>query len=254
MDNENGVYMKADVYDLSGNVQKEIEMPKVFSVPIREDLIRRAVQAMQANRRQVYGTNILAGKRTSAHYHGVKDTRGSMKNREVARAPRLHGDTVPHLFWKARFVPQAVGGREAHPPKVEKIWKQKINKKEKRLALASAIAAAKTMVIADDIEKISKTKDLKKVLLSLKLGKELEKKKKIRAGRGKMRGRKYRKKKSLLIVVAEDKGIKKAGENLPGIDIARVDELNAELLAPGAAPGRKVLWSEKAIKKLEEKL
>ncbi len=245
--------MKTNVYDLNGSVVKQVELPKVFSAPAREDIIRRAVLAAQANSRQAYGANVLAGKRTSAHYHGVKDTRGSMKNREIARMPRLHGKTVPHLFWKARFVPQAVGGREAHPPKVEKVWKQKINKKEKRLALASAIAAAKSIVIADDIENVSKTKELEKILLNLKLENELERAevKKVRAGKGKRRGRRYRKKKSLLIVMSEDKGIRKAGRNLPGMDVAKVNELNVELLAPGAVSGRKVLWTESALKKID---
>jgi len=242
--------MKASVYDLNGSVVKQVELPKVFSTPLREDIIRRSVIAMHANRRHAYGTNILAGKRTSAHYHGVKDTRGSMKNREIARAPRLHGKTVPYMFWRARFAPHTVGGREAHPPKPEKIWKQKINKKEKRQALASAIAAAKSFVIEEDIEKISKTKDLEKVLSVLKI--DLNAKKKIRPGKGKMRGRKYRKKKSVLIVVNEDKGIKKAGKNLSGTDVTTVNGLNVELLAPGGVVGRIVLWSESALKKIEK--
>ncbi len=245
--------MKTNVYDLNGSAMKEIDLPKVFSTPVREDMIRRAVIAAQANSRQVYGSNPLAGKRTSAHYHGVKDTRYSMKNREMARAPRLHGKTVPYMLLRARFAPHTVGGREAHPPKVEKVWKQKINKKEKRLALASAIAAAKSTVIADNIENISKTKELEKILTNL-FGKELDraKVKKVRAGKGKRRGRKYKKKKSLLIVVAEDREIRKSGNNLPGIDIARINQLSVELLAPGASVGRKVLWSESALKMLDE--
>lgn len=257
------------VYNLEGEVQKEIKLPEVFLTPVREDLIKRAVLAMHANRRQAYGADPLAGKRTSAHYHGIKDRRGSMKNREIARLPRLHGNTVPHLFWRARLVPQAVGGRKAHPPKSEKKWKQKINKKEKKMAVASAISASAKkdfvlkrghkfelelpLVITDDVEKISKTKELLKVLLNLKLDKELEraKKKNVRAGKGKMRGRKYKKKKSLLLVVSDSKEIKKAGRNLPGVEVVQVRNLNVELLAPGASPGRLVIWSESALKELE---
>ncbi len=39
-------------------------------------------------------------------------------------------------------VPQATGGRAAHPPKVEKILVKEINRKEKRKAFRSAIAAS----------------------------------------------------------------------------------------------------------------
>ncbi len=64
-----------------------------------------------------------------------------MMNREMARLPRIHGKTSPHLSWAVRLVPQAAGGRRAHPPKVERIWSQKINKKERQLAIKSAVAA-----------------------------------------------------------------------------------------------------------------
>lgn len=244
--------MKTNVYDLNGSVVRQVELPKVFSTPVREDLIRRAVLAARANSRQPYAADKLAGKRTSAHYHGVKDTRGSMKNREMARLPRLHGKTVPYMFWRARFAPHTVGGREAHPPKAEKNWSQKINKKEKRLALVSAIAAARSMVIVDDVEKISKTKELEKVLSTLKIDLERVGKRKIRPGKGKVRGRKYRRKKSVLIVVLKYDGIRNAGRNLHGVNITSVNELNVEMLAPGAVAGRKVLWSEATLKKIGE--
>lgn len=113
-------------------------MPKVFSEPIREDLILCAVLASQSKRRQPYGTNPLAGKRTAAHFHSGRPSRTgahrwAMIGREMARLPRLHGKTVPWLSFRARFVPQAVKGREAFPPLVEKVWAQEINDKERKL-------------------------------------------------------------------------------------------------------------------------
>lgn len=44
--------MKADVLDLQGNVSESIELPKVFSEPLREGLISRSILASQSNRRQ----------------------------------------------------------------------------------------------------------------------------------------------------------------------------------------------------------
>ncbi|NOR47934.1 MAG: 50S ribosomal protein L4, partial [Methanosarcinaceae archaeon] len=73
----------------------------------------------------------------------------------------------------------------------------------------------------------------------------------IRAGKGKLRGRKYKHKKSVLIVAGEQSLITKAANNLSGVDVATVDSLNAELLAPGTHAGRLTIWTESAISNLE---
>ncbi|NOZ81656.1 MAG: 50S ribosomal protein L4 [Candidatus Micrarchaeota archaeon] len=256
------------VLDFTGKPVKEVELPEIFSLPVRDDVIKRAFLAIQSNRRQPYGSDPLAGKRTSAHYHGRRDRRYTMMNRELSRLPRIH-NTSPHLIFRARFAPHAVGGRKAHPPKPEKVWDVKINKKERRLAILSAVSATARpelvkarghkfscelpLVVVSDIENVEKTSKLEEILRNLGLSEDLEraKKKKIRAGKGKMRGRKYRKKKSVLIVVSDDSKIKKAASNIPGVDVCRVSNLNAELLAPGAVPGRLTVWSENALAELE---
>ncbi len=75
--------------------------------------------------------------------------------------------------------------------------------------------------------------------------------KKIRAGRGKLRGRKYKKPKSVLIVASDYHGIEKAARNISGVDITTYDRLNTEMLAPGTHAGRLIVWTESAISKLE---
>jgi large subunit ribosomal protein L4e len=55
-----------------------------------------------------------------------------------------------------------------------------------------------------------------------------------------------------LIVVAEDKGLLNAAANLPGVNVALVSGLNAELLAPGTHAGRLTLWANGAIECLEK--
>jgi large subunit ribosomal protein L4e len=262
--------MKANVLDVQANPKGEIELPKVFETKFRPDLIKRAVLAIQSHKRQPYGVDPLAGKRTSAHYHGVRRGPHHMMNIETARMKRIHGGP-PGLQLRARFVPQAVKGRKAHPPKIEKIWYQKINKKERIIAIKSAIAATAVkeivmkrghkinginlpIVIVNDIQNFKKTKQIKEFLEKIGLKKELERSKikKIRAGKGKRRGRKYKKKKSILFIVSEDKGISKVVKNIPGSDFSLVKNLNAELLAPGTHAGRLTIWSESAIKKLGE--
>jgi large subunit ribosomal protein L4e len=52
--------------------------------------------------------------------------------------------------------------------------------------------------------------------------------------------------------VSKDNGIGYAARNLPGVEICSVAGLNAELLAPGAHPGRLVIWSESAFEEIDE--
>ncbi|MEM5872261.1 MAG: 50S ribosomal protein L4 [Candidatus Aenigmatarchaeota archaeon] len=261
--------MKVNVFDLQGNIKGEIELPKVFYTSFRPDVIKRAVLAIQSHKRQPYGVDPLAGKRTSAHYHGMRRSIYTMMNREMARMKRIH-EGPPGLQFTARFVPQARKGREAHPPKAEKKWWQKINEKERILAIKSAIAATVLkdliikrghkinninlpIVVDDSLQELKKSKQVKEFLEKIGLKEELKriKKKKVRAGKGKMRGRIYKKKKGPLIVVAEDKGIIKASKNI-GLDCCLVKDLNAEILAPGTNPGRLTIFTESAIKKLGE--
>ncbi|MBI4010332.1 MAG: 50S ribosomal protein L4 [Candidatus Aenigmarchaeota archaeon] len=267
--------MQASVLDLNGKPVEQIELPKIFSEPIREDLILRAVLSSQSRRRQPYGTSPLAGKRTAAGFHGGRPGRTgahrwAMVGREMARLPRLHGKTVPWLTFRARFVPQAVKGREAFPPLVERVWEQKINHKERKKAIMSAISATAIkelvvkrghkveklklpLVVEDKVQSISKTKDLVEFLEKIGLQGELQriKEKKIRAGKGKSRGRRYKKKTGILFIITEDKGISKSVKNLTGCNVCRVENLSTEYLAPGASLGRLTIFTKSAIEKLK---
>ena len=111
------------------------------------------------------------------------------------------------------------------------------------------------LIIEDKFQELSSTKDVLDVFSKLGLLDDLEraKVKKIRAGKGKMRGRRYKRRKSVLIVIGEDKGIKKAARNLPGVDVVRAKDLGAEDLAPGGHAGRLTVYTPSAIKQLEER-
>lgn len=257
------------IFDLKGSVKGNINLPSVFSTDFRPDLITRAFLVIRSNKRQAYGSDPLAGMRTSAHYHGVKDTRHSMKNKEIARMDRIH-EGPSGLSMTARFVPQARKGRKVHPPLIGKNWSQKINKKENRFAIRSAIAATTLydvikkksripvmdlpIIVENEFESLKKSSDVIKFLESIKLEAEMERaqKKKVRAGKGKMRGRKYKKKKSFLFVISKNGAIVKACKNIAGADVCDVNNLNVELLAPGAQAGRLTIFTESAIKKLGE--
>ena len=261
--------MKSKTYTNKGEKGKEIDLPRHFSEEIRPDLIKRAVLAIQANKRQQYGGDVRAGMDYSATLsRRRKDYRGGY-NAGRSRIPRkvmLRRGT--QFIYTGAVISGTVGGRRAHPPKAEIIWEQKINKNERRKAIRSAIAATnikelidkrghKTKeipIIINKLEDLKKTKELKDLLIKLGLDKELERsaKKKIRAGKGKTRGRKYRSAKGPLIVLEKNTLLQKAASNIPGVEVCIVDSLNAELLAPGTEPGRLTIWSTGALEKLNK--
>ncbi len=253
------IAMMAKVLNLNGEVVEEIELPEVFNEEYRPDLIQRAVLAIQSHRRQPYGPSPLAGVDYSAENWGP--------GYGVARVPRIKTGS------RAVIVPQAVKGRRAHPPKVQKKWAKKINKKEMKKALRSAVAATANpelvskrnhlfkgelpKVVTDDIQELSKTKDVIKVFEAIGVYDDVKRaaeRKRQRAGKGKMRGRRYVLKKSVLLVIGNNKNSKimKAARNLPGVDVVQVKDLNVELLAPGAHAGRLTVWTKSAIEYLGE--
>ncbi len=262
---------KVPLLNIEGKKVGDVELPEHFEAEYRPDLIKRAVLAIQNNRRQPYGAMPNAGKRASSRLSKRRRSYRTCYGRGISRTPRkiLSRRGLNFIFVGA-VAPNTVGGRRAHPPKAEKIWDQKINKKERKKAILSAIAATAIkevvkkrghkvecelpIIIESEFENIKKTKNVKDILIKLGLEKELERisKKKVRAGKGKMRGRRYKKKKGPLIVVSDKCNLMKAASNIPGIDVVNVRLLNAELLAPGCMAGRLTIWTDKAIKALEK--
>ncbi|MHA1410414.1 MAG: 50S ribosomal protein L4 [Candidatus Odinarchaeia archaeon] len=257
---------KVNAYTVKGRKSTAIELPPVFNTPYRPDLIKRAVLAIQSACFQPYGRNPMAGKRTTAISLGP--------GRGIARVPRTKGSGYRGANVGA-FAPQTVGGRVAHPPRAEKNLKERINKKERRLAIRSAIAATANkelvekrghriekikelpLIVSDEIEEISTTSEAMELFKSLGVIADIIRAKenvKIRAGKGRNRGRKYKKPKGPLIVISEDKGIVKAVRNIAGVDVVRIDKVNCNLLAPGTHAGRLTIYSKSAIEKLREGL
>jgi len=96
-----------EIFDLQGKPSGKIDLPDVFSTPLRPGVIKRAVLAIQSNRLQPQGRDPMAGKKTTAESRGT----GS----GIARVPRVKGGG------RAAFAPSTVKGRQPHPPKAEKI-------------------------------------------------------------------------------------------------------------------------------------
>jgi len=254
--------MKVHVYSLNGEPIEEIDLPEVFEEDPRPDLIRRAVIAAQTSRLQPWGPDPMSGKRTSAETWG--------KGHGVSRVRRVKGSRYPAAGVGA-FAPHTVGGRRAHPPKTEKILREKINIKERRLAIKSAIAATTEkkfvmarghvvegvpelpIVVSDELEKVKKTAQVKEILKKLGVWPDVERvaqSRKVRPGRGKMRGRRYRQAVGPLIVIGKGDGIEIGARDLPGVDVVKVKDLSAEHLAPGGMLGRLTVWTKSAIQNL----
>lgn len=246
--------MKATVYSLEGKSLKEIDLPQVFESPQRGDLVKRAVLSEESRDRQPKGNYIYAGLETSARYRGRKEDFGAVKNKGLPHKPR---EVLPNgQLGKVKRVPSSVKGRRAHPPKVSKKIVELINRKEYARALASALAFSTSrdavckrcntdigvsipIVVEGGLEKLSRTKDVVKLLDALKLSRFVEKARKNGT-------------KSMLVVVSDNSKLK-AASNVPGVDVVRVSELKVRHLAPGTHPGRLTLFSEDALPEIAKR-
>lgn len=251
---------------LDGKVMKSVSLPPAFSATIRPELIRRAVLAEQTRTLQPKGTFPLAGLQTTAEYKGRKEDYRSIKNRGISRLPR---EKLPKgRFGRVRIVPFSVKGRRAHPPKPEKKIVELINKKERQKAIVSALAATASIeavrarghvvdglklpvIVENRLEELAKTREVKAALHALGFAPDLARSARSRHARGGRKGG-HRERKSVLIVVGEDRGILRAARNIPGVDAVLAGELSARLLAPGGLPGRLALYTESALAKLNE--
>ncbi|KKY23699.1 putative 60s ribosomal protein l4-a [Phaeomoniella chlamydospora] len=247
-----------------------LALPRVFSAPIRADIVQTVHTGMAKNKRQPYAVSEKAGEQTSAESWGT--------GRAVARIPRVSGGGT-HRAGQAAFGNQCRSGRMFAPTKVWRKWHQKINVGQKRFATASAIAASSVpslllarghkistvsevpLVIASKTfegEALVKTSAAVALLKAIGAGPDIvkvQKSRKLRAGKGKMRGRRYRQRRGPLVVYNPDvdgKSLVKAFRNIPGVETSSVFSLNLLQLAPGGHLGRFIIWTSSAFEALDE--
>ena len=248
------------VLDMGGKPGDEVDLPSAFSTPLRPDLVQRAWWILHSHGIQPYGRDPMAGERTTA------ETGNPPTGRGVSRIPRVKG-AGSGRSGQAGGVASTVKGRLPHPPRSEKVIYRKINVKERKLALNTAIAFTadatavawrghKTgklkfpVVVSDDLEALEKTAAVEALLADLGLTDELRRiygGVKRRSGTARMRGRTTRKKVGPLIVVSNDRGVGKAAASIPGVQVVPVDSLSVLPLAPGGVAGRLTIWTKSAI-------
>ncbi|MEB3862296.1 MAG: 50S ribosomal protein L4 [Desulfurococcales archaeon] len=246
------------VYNEEGDKVGDALLPDAFRVPVRKDLIRRAFLSEFTARLQPKGRDPMAGKRTSAESVGA--------HHGVSRVPRVKGTM------RGALVNMTRGGRLAHPPRVEKRIHEEINKKEKRLATMSALAAtaipemvrarghvftaeATPVVVKPSVlSAVEKTQKARELLDKLGILADVERARRrtrVRAGKGKMRGRRLKKPVSILFILSDPNSpLARSVSGLPGVTVATPSQVSVLELAPGGVPGRLTVIDERALEEI----
>ncbi|MFA5413336.1 MAG: 50S ribosomal protein L4 [Patescibacteria group bacterium] len=192
---------KVKVYNMNGEVVGEEKLDSaLFEVETKEGLIHQAVVAQMANRRQV-----LAHTKDRGEVSG-----GGKKPWKQKGTGRARQGSIRSPLW--------VGGGVVFGPRNDRNFHQKINKKMKRKALLMCLsdrAKEEKIIVLDKLELENfKTKRFLEILNKLP----------------------NKEKKTLLILVDNDKKIIKSAANLPylktieSVNINVMDVLNNEFL------------------------
>ena len=255
--------IKTTSLTLTGENAEEIELPNVFSTPFRRELIHKAWTNLNSHKFQRQGRHPTAGMDV------VADSNDPPTGQGIARIARMRGGGGGRQG-QAGEVASIRGGRQAHPPNVNKVIYKKLNKKENKLALCSAIAATASkeqiqsrghkvddvkffpIVVSNDIESLSKASEISKVLDSLNLDKDVKRLqfRKPRSGQTALRGRDKKIGKSVLFVTKNSEKITKACGAIPGVEARAVKDLSVLDLSPGSDPIRLTVYSKAAIEEI----
>ena len=253
--------MKAKIVNKEGKGNKKVDLPSCFKGPVREDIAQKYQEV--AKKMQPYGQSPEGGRKYANEVRHARNKFRSHYGRGVSRVPRkIFWRRGTQFFWEAAGVPGVRGGRRAHPPKPVQA-KKKINKKEKKLAIRSAIASTgerewikkrydtvgdikeAPIVVKSDILELGSNefeKKLRKILGDL--SKVAFKDKKVRSGKGKRRGRKYKKSAGALLIMGDKEECKSSI-----VEARKAKNLGIEDLWP---LGRLTVYTEKAIEDLKE--
>jgi len=250
---------------VTGKPVGTVRTPAIFQASIRLDVVQHVHRDIAKNHRQPYAVSAAAGHQTSAESWGT--------GRAVARIPRVAGGGT-HRAGQGAYGNMCRGGRMFAPTKTYRRWHRRVNKNQRRFAIVSAVAASASsalvlarghkiaripeipLVVSDDtITKLEKTKAAVALLKKLHAYTDIEKvkdSKKLRAGKGKMRNRRYTQRRGPLVIYNKKTPMLRAFRNIPGIELLDVHHLNLLLLAPGGHLGRFIIWTQSAINMLDK--
>jgi large subunit ribosomal protein L4e len=249
----------------ASEIVNKVTLPAVCTAPIRLDIVQFVHDQISKNVRQAHGVFIHAGMQHSAVSWGP--------GRAVARVPRISGSGTSRAAQGA-FANSCRKGRMFAPLKTWRRWHRKVNIKQKRHAVAAALAASAVtplvmarghrvadipnlpLVIDDKVEGLEKTKDALALLKRFGAYEDVERvanAKTIKAGKGKLRNKRYRLRRGPLFIHSnENVTLVRAVRNIPGVEICNVHRLNLRQLAPGGHLGRFIIWTESAFRSLDK--
>jgi large subunit ribosomal protein L4e len=252
------------VYSTATKADSHVALPVVLTAPIRSDIVNEVHTNLAKNKRQPYAVSKFAGHQSSAESWGT--------GRAVSRIPRVPGGGT-HRAGQGAFGNMCRGGRMFAPTKIWRRWHRKVNVNQKRVAVASALAASalpalvmarghkidtvpEIPLVVDDkaVQTLDKTSKALAVLKALNALEDIERVKdsrKIRVGVGKMRNRRYVQRRGPLVIYSEKGPLIKAFRNIPGVEVCNVDSLNLLQLAPGGHLGRFIIWTKGAFQRLD---
>ena len=250
--------VKVPLYDATGGRVGEVTLPDVYRVPVRRDLIHRVFMSEFTASLQPKGRDPMAGMRTTAVSLGI--------HHGLARVPRVKGST------RARLAPFVRGGRGAHPPRPERTIKEGVNVSERLMGTMSAIAATSYIdvvrgrghvfeapavpVVVDSavLQAVKRAAEARELLAKLGVYSDVERaaeRVRVRAGKGKMRGRRYVEPKSVLFIVEDHESpFARAVRGFPGVDVVEPQLVSVLELAPGGEPGRLTVLTSRALEAL----
>ena len=279
--------IQAKVIALDGKESHTIDLPTVFQTPFRYDVIHKAYVNLLSHSFQRQGRYPMAGEVVSAESRNtglgiarIARAKGEGFSRagQAAGVAGIRQGRVAHPPQSWKNIYKKINNKEKQFALCSAIAatarKDLIERRGHKVSSISSFP----IIVSDRIEDLSKTKDLLNLLRALGLNdemKRLEFSRKPQSGTARLRGRQARSALSAIIVIgsadndsskndgmmdanntitnknSRNKNITKLSGSIRGVDIKQVKDLSVLDFAPGSKPIRLTIFSESAIKELD---
>jgi large subunit ribosomal protein L4e len=279
--------IQAKVLSLDGKESHTIDLPTVFQTPFRYDVIHKAYVNLLSHSFQRQGRYPMAGEVVSAESRNtglgiarIARARGEGFSRagQAAGVASIRQGRVAHPPESWKNIYKKINNKEKQLALCSAIAATARKDIIERRGHKVSNILSFPIIVSDGIEDLSKTKDLLNLLHALGLNDELKRvdfSRKPRSGTARRRGRQARSAVSAIIVVSSadsdssrndgkidvnntitnnnsrNKNIANLSGSIRGIDIKQVKDLSVLDFAPGSKPIRLTIFSESAIKELD---
>lgn len=205
---------KVTLYTLEGKQNGEMQLnDAIFGIAPKEALVHQVYVALEANAREPWADTKDRGEVRGGG-------RKPWKQKGTGRA--RHG-SIRSPIWK--------GGGVTFGPLSERNYKQKINKKMGRKAVAMCLAdklATNTLIVLENLPDLKKTKEVVNVLKSLPL----------------------EGKRTLIVTAEKDENLNRVVRNVKNVDVVRADDVNVVDLMHHTY----IVTNKSSIERLEKRL